>query len=165
MALRKSTLATNATALPVVRSNPKEAGQARNFGTSYTVTSSDTTSDTVMLFPVPSNIAVRGLLLSSDGAATAGAGDFGLGVYFPETDTVVALDADLFASAQAITSALSRSDIAGESGALTVAERFKTLWEATGQVSDSGGVYWITYTPTTAADADTVIGVELIGVQ
>lgn len=164
MALRKSTLATNATATPVVKTNPDELGQVRNFGTTYTITASDTTSDVVLLFPVPTNLAVRALLFSTDGAATAGAGNFGLYTLNAAGDTATAVDADLFASAQAITSALARSDITGESGVLTINERFAPLWEVVGASADPGGWYWVSYVPTTQADASTVVGVEAVGV-
>lgn len=164
MAIRKSTLATNAFATPSVRANPKEVGQAFNRGTTYTVTASDTTSDVVILFPVPTNLTVRALLFSTDGAATAGAGNFGLYTLNDAGDTATAVDADLFASAQAITSALARSDITGEAGTVTIDERFKALWEVVGASTDPGGVYWVAYVPTTQADANTVIGVEVEGV-
>lgn len=164
MALRKSTLATNATATPVVKTDPDEMGRAFNRGTTYTVTASDTTSDVVLLFPIPTNMAIRALLFSTDGAATAGAGNFGLYTLNDAGDTATAVDADLFASAQAITSALTRSDITGEAGTVTINERFSPIWSVAGATSDPGGVYWVAYVPTTQADANTIVGVEVEGV-
>lgn len=165
MALRKSTLATNATATPPVKANPDEGtGLTYTRGCTYTVTASDTTSDNVILFPIPTNMSVRALLFSTDGAATAGAGNFGLCTLNNANDTVTEVDFDLWASAQAITSALARSDITGESTTVTIDERFKAIWEVVGATADPGGVYWVTYTATTQADANTVIGVEVVGV-
>lgn len=164
MALRKSTLATNVFASPPVRANPEELGQVVNKGITYTLTASDTTSDNVVLFPVATNMTVRALLFSTDGAATAGTGNFGLGTLNDAGDTLTEVDYDLFASAQAITSALTRSDITGESTTVTLNERFIPLWEVVGAATDPGGVYWVVYTPTLAADASTIIGVEVVGV-
>mgnify|MGYP000551342106 CR=1 FL=1 len=160
MALRKSTLATGVFDRPSSKANPAELGQFQLKGTSYTVTASDTTSDNVVLFAIPTSACVRSVLLSSDGAATAGAGDLGIGTLNEAGDTLTAVDLDLFASAQAITTALERSDVIDEAGTITIDERFMPIWQAAGQSTDPGGLYWIVYTPTTQADANTIIAVE-----
>lgn len=163
MALYKTTLATNFFATPPVKSNPQETGRAFNRGASISLTTDHDSADVIILFPVPTNICVRALLLSTDGGAAAGAGDFGLYTLNAAGDTATEVDKDLFASAQAITSALTRSDITGESTTVTIDERFKPLWEVAGASADPGGVYWVCMTVTTNVDATNVIGVEIEG--
>jgi len=164
MATYKSELATNATAQPVVKTNPEKTGQAYNAGETFSLTTDHDAADVILMFPVPTNTTVRALLFSTDGASTTGAADFGLYTLGNDGTTLTAVDVDLFASAQAVTSALTRSDITGEAGTITINERFVPLWEAAGAASDPTGVYWVALTVTTDVDDTTVIGLEIEGV-
>lgn len=163
MALYLSTLATNAFAKPPVKANPAETGRAYSRGVSFSLTTDHDSADVIALFPIPTTVCVRALLFSTNGAATAGAADFGLYTLNDLGDTATAVDADLFASAQAVTTALARSDITGESGVMTIDERFMPIWQAAGLSADPGGVFWVCLTVTTNIDATTVIGVEVEG--
>lgn len=165
MALFLSTLASNRFTKPPVKANPGPMGQARNVGTSFSLGTTHDTGDVILLFAIPTNFVMRTLRLSTDGAATAGAGDFGLYTLNDAGDTETAVDIDLFASAQAITTALERSDIIDEAGNVGIANRFQQIWEVAGLSADPGGVFWVGMTITTDVDATNVIGLETEGLQ
>lgn len=164
MALYKSTLATNATATPIVKTDPEDMGRAFNRGTSFSMTTDHDSTDVVLMFPVPTNITVRALFYYTDGTATTGTADIGLYTLSDDGATATAVDVDLFASAQALTTAATRTDITGEAGTVTIDERFKPLWEVAGASADPGGVYWVAFTMTQDIDATTVVALELVGV-
>lgn len=163
MALYKSTLAANAFAKPPVKTD--DFGESRLYGTTMSLTTDHDSADVVALFPVPTTMQVRRVYFSTDGTATAGAADIGLYTLNPAGDTATAVDADLFASAQAITTAADNTEVVGESGQFIIAERFQPLWQAAGASADPGGVYWVCLTITTNVDATTVVSVEVEGKQ
>lgn len=163
MALKFSTLATGAFATPRVISNPQNTGAPFNRGASHSMTTAEVANDVVALFSVPTNIAVRAVLLSSDGAGAAGAVDIGLYTINEAGDTETAVDRDLFTSAQSVAGALVRSDVTAEAGTITIDERFLPLWQAAGLTADPGGIFWVCATVTTAVDATTLIAVEVEG--
>lgn len=104
---------------------------------------------------IPSNARVSAVLLSCDGNNTSGAGDIGL--YRSTEDGGAVQDADFFASAQALGSALKNSDVTHESGVYGIEDIEKPLWKALGLSVDPGVMYDVVMTITTADDsADTV---------
>ncbi len=148
--------------------NPAEhTGKLVSYGATFTLTTDHDDGDVVIMCPIPSNMAIRELLLSSDGGATAGVLD--IAVYTLSTadgtNTFTNANADLFASAQAIASAINRTDVLGESGEVLINERYQPLWQVVGATSDPGGVYYLGFEIETAdVDADTVVAIEAIGV-
>lgn len=167
MAIYKSTYASRVFPATTQKiDDPSFKGNPFNFGTSFTLTTSHTSGDIIALFPLSSNSVVRALLLSTDGAATAGAMDVGLYTFNKGGDTATAVDADLFASAQAITSAATRTDITNESTNFPLTSRFLPLWDTvSGLTQDPSTSYWVCGTITTNVDATNVIAVEAIGVS
>lgn len=164
MALFKSTLATNTFASPRVKTNPGEGmGTPFSRGTSFTLTTDHDATDVVALFPIPSNLCVNRVLFSTDGGATAGAADIGLYTLSDDGVTATAVDADEFASAQAVTSAAVDTDVTAEAGTTTIDERYKPIWEVLGLTEDPATTYWVAYTITTDIDATTVTGVRVEG--
>lgn len=104
---------------------------------------------------IPSNARVSAVLLSCDGNNTSGAGDIGL--YRTTADGGAVQDADFFASAQALGSALINSDVTHESGVYGIEDIEKPLWEALGLSEDPNTHYDVVMTLTTADDsADTI---------
>jgi len=86
-----------------------------------------TAPDVLRFFTMKSGDRLLELLLSSDGGSGAGAID--VGIYLAGTDhTGAVVDADLFASAQAISTAIERTDIFNESAVLQHEDHGKTLW-------------------------------------
>lgn len=164
MALYLSEWATNAYAQPNVRQNAGEGvGKPYSKGSAFTLTTDHDAADVIALFPIPSNLVINQLLLSTDGAATAGAADIGLYTLNEAGDTATAVDADEFASAQAITSALLDSDVMAEAGTTTIDERYKPIWEVLGLSADPGLIYWVCLTITTNVDATNVVAVRVTG--
>lgn len=164
MALYLSELATNAYAAPVVKTNPNDGyGTPFSRGVSFTLTTDHDSADVIALFPISSSMCVNRVLLSTDGAATAGAADIGLYTLNEAGDTATAVDADEFASAQAITSAAVDTDVTAEAGTTTIDERYKPIWEVLGLSADPGLTYWVCLTVTTNIDATNVIAVRIEG--
>lgn len=97
---------------------------------------------------VPSSARVSEVLLSCDAIATSGAMDIGL--YKNTADGGAVVDADFFASAVVLTSALKNSDVTYESGVFDIDDSEKPLWEALGLASDPGLVYDVAGTLTAA---------------
>lgn len=125
-----------------------------------------TTSDVLVLGLIKSGDLILDIELATDGAASAGALNVGLhSVDFSNNSTTLtAVDADLFASARAVTSAIAwdaRDSIFSESTTLDdVMDRGKSAWAlaAIGAASytvDPGLTFAITATPSTAVDAAT----------
>jgi len=108
---------------------------------------------------VPSNARISQVLLSCDGGNTTGAGDIGL--YRTTLDGGAVVDADFFASAQVITSALANSDVTHESGVFGIEMAEMALWEALGLSEDSKVMYDIAMTLTAASDAADTVGLKV----
>lgn len=155
---------------PRTISNPAAyTGQMRSFGASMSLTTDHDDADQILMFPIPTTMAVRRVLLSSDGAASQGTLDIGLCTLSGDGAggySITEVDFDLFASDQAIASAITETDVTGEAGTVTLDERFVPIWQAAGASSDPGGEYWLILTVDTAdIDATTKITVEVQGVQ
>lgn len=108
---------------------------------------------------VPSHARVSAVLLSCDGNNTTGAGNIGL--YRTTDDGGAVVDADLFASAQVITSALTNSDVTHESGQYGIEDIEKPLWEALGLSEDPNLMYDVVMTLTAADDAADTVSLKI----
>ena len=121
--------------------------------------SGDSSGSTYILASIPSNARISQVLLSCDGGATAGAGDIGL--YRSTLDGGAAVDADLFASAQALTTALTNSDVTHESGVFGIEDVEKMAWEALGLSADPCVHYDVVLTLTTGINAADTISLKV----
>lgn len=152
----KSGAITNRDASPKVLSNSiiSKGAIIEAVGTIET-TGSDSAGSKYIFAQIPSHARVSAVYLSCDGNNTNGAGDIGL---YKSTDAGGAVvDADFFASAQAIGTALKNSDVTHESGVYGIEDIEKPLWEALGLSEDPNLIYDVVMTITTADDAaDTV---------
>lgn len=136
MANVNSTWITNAVATPKVTTDAaKSVGRAMVAKSEATVSATQSSGDTVRMVRVPSNARIDAVLLSTADATTAGAVNIGVWQTADNGSTVV--DADLFASALALTGGpFNRSDQTFESGEYTYAEACKPLWEVLGLSAD-----------------------------
>lgn len=154
-----STIITNRDASPRVLTNARltkgnmqmaaatvEAGTGDNIGSKY------------KMFSLPSNARVAQLLLSCDDLGTAGAVD--IGIYQTTENGGAVVDADHFASAQALTTALKNSDVTFESGVYGVEDIEKPLWEALGLSADSKRDYDVVLTATEAIETAGTISLQ-----
>jgi len=148
---RKSSLITNADTVPAVLNNPRiDGGFERTKVATAAVTNLDSIASTYRLFRVPSNAVMTDLRVYCPAITTA-ATDIGL--YRTEKDGGAVVDADLFTSAQVLTSALVGTDVLHESGIFSLANSGKELWDALGLTSDPSVFYDVTMTLTAAAGA------------
>lgn len=154
---RKSSLITNADAVPAVLNNPRiDGGFERVKVATADVTNLDSIGSTYRLFRVPSNAVMTDLRVYCPAITTA-ATDIGL--YRTAKDGGAVVDADLFTSAQVLTSALAGTDVLHESGVFSLANSGKELWEALGLTSDPSVFYDVTMTLTAAAGSTGVVKV------
>lgn len=145
----KSTVVSNGDAVPAVITTAQLGdGRMRQKRGVVAAASGDSIGSTFRFFRVKSNDIVAQLLLSCD-AITTCAADFGL--YKPAVNGGAVVDADFFASAQSLASALSNTDITRESGVVTVANMEKPLWQALGLTEDPQTEYDVVATLTAAA--------------
>ena len=145
---RNSTVIANAIATPPVKNNSHTAGNVRAVA-GYVANAADDDATSIFRFArVPSNARVRSVQLTTGDATTAGAVDIGL--YDTAENGGAAVDADLFASALALTGGpFVNSEQIAESGVLTVDERIKPLWEVLGLTADPQTFYDVALTVTT----------------
>ena len=162
MATVNSTWITNAVAAPVVlTSSNQSAGRVFTAKSVATVSATQTSGDIIRLVRVPSNARIDAVLLSTGDATTAGAID--IGVYQTAGNGGAVVDADLFASALALTGGpFARSDQTFESGQYTYAESCLPLWQVLGLSADSNRDYDIAATVTTTGNGmDTTMALEV----
>lgn len=113
------------------------------------VASGDSIASTFRHCQVPSSARVQQVLLRCT-AITTCAGDIGL--YRTAADGGAVVDADLFASAQSLASALtSLTDVTNESTTITPTLAEKRLWEVLGLTADPMVTYDVVTTLTAAA--------------
>lgn len=132
---------------------PVGLSHARTRTSVASITAMPLTTDVVRMITLKSGDRLLKLELSSDGGSTAGAVNVGLYLAGDAHDGAV-VDADLFASAQTISSALDLTDVFDEAATLAGVDRGKTLWElaAIGAGSDTEDPfvqYDITIVPST----------------
>ena len=157
----KSTLVTNADALPAVLNNPRvDGGFERIEVATVAITSGDTTASTYRMFRVPSNAVMTDLRIYSPDIGTTTIADIGL--YRTAKDGGAVQDADFFASAVSLKDgALNGTDVLHEAAVFTIANSGKELWDALGLTSDPSVFYDVALTLT--GDADATGTVKLIG--
>jgi hypothetical protein len=146
---RNSGAITNSIATPIVFNNP-EQGPSRRVQVNAVVTpAANDSADSIGRFcRVPSNATNIRLELSAADATTAGA--INIGVYDTADNGSAVVDADLFASAFALTAGpFDHAQVTFESGEYTYAESITPLWEALGLSEDPQKEYDIAYTIST----------------
>jgi hypothetical protein len=124
--------------------------------------SGDSIASVYRLCRVPSNARISRVLLSCD-AITTCAGD--VGVYKTAADGGAVVDADLFASAQSLASALANSDVTHESAVFGVEDVEQPLWQSLGLSADPGLLYDIAVTLTAAAGSAGTVSLKVQYVQ
>lgn len=156
-AIKKSRVITNRDSLPVVASNSQaQRGNLLECVGSVEAATTDAAGSTYIFGTVPSNARMSAVLLSCD-ALTSGAMDVGLSR--TTTDGSAVVDADFFASAVALGSALVHSNVTHEADAADAGTSFglqdaeKPIWECLGLASDPGYLYDIVGTITTVPGA------------
>lgn len=149
---RNSTAIADMVAIPRVPVGSTKGAAGQLFEVAgYVANAADDSATSILRFcRVPSNARISSVQMTT-GAATgaSAAGAIDIGVYQTADNGGTVVDADLFASAQALTAALSNADVTYESGEYTVAESVKPLWEVLGLSSDPGREYDIAATITT----------------
>ena len=157
----KSTLITNADALPAVLNSPRvDGGFERIEVATAAITDTDSIGSTYRMFRVPSNAVVTDLRIYSPDIGTTTISDIGL--YRTAKDGGAVVDADFFASALSLKDgALNGTDVLHESAVFSIANSGKELWDALGLTSDPSVFYDVAFTLT--ADADATATVKLIG--
>ena len=150
----KSPAITNATATPAVLNNASVTGGVMQCSAEVLEwTTGVTSGSTYRYFQVPSNARVHALNLFSDAFTTTGAADIGL--YDINGGAVV--DADLFASAQVLTTALNGTDVTHESAANPIDNADEMIWQRLALTSDPKKAYDVVMTSTaTNGSAGTV---------
>lgn len=150
-----STAITNATATPpVLNSANLEKGNLRESQGFAVITNTDSVGSIYRLFRLRSSDRVSQILMWSPDIGTTTAGDVGLYRTSPDGGAVV--DADFFASAQALNAGpYSAVDITFESGAAggLITNGEKRVWEMLGLTADPFLEYDVALTLTGAADA------------
>lgn len=159
----KSTVITNLDALPAVAPTAGEGGPApqKTIDGYATAVASSSQNATYQLVRIPSNAKVKSIIFESE--AQAG-GTVDLGLYYA-TDgeggkptsllAANAIDQDFFASAIAVTSAVTPTEVVNESGTYTLDKRQQPIWQAAGLTSDPGGYFDIVGTIATAITTGT----------
>jgi len=162
MANVNSTWITNLVANPKVLTNSNQSsGRVFTAKSVATVSATIPSGDTVRFVRVPSNARIDAVLLTTGDATTAGA--INIGVWQTVENGGAVVDADLFASALALTGGpFARSDQTFESGEYTYAESCLPLWQVLGLTADSNREYDIVAeVSTTGNGMGTVIALEV----
>ena len=121
--------------------------------------SGDSIASVFRLARVPSNARISRVLLSCD-AITTCAGD--VGVYdVAAVNSGAVIDADFFASAQSLATALANTDVTHESGVFGVEDIEQPLWQALGLSADPGKQYDIAVTLTAAAGSAGTVSLKV----
>lgn len=147
----KSTQITNRDATPSVKSNGVQDAAIKHARGVVVGGAADSIGSTYLFCSVPSNARITSMRLSTTGTGTVGTMDIGL--YKNTADGGAVVDADLFASAKALTVALEKSEVLFESTTITKANSEKALWEHLGLSSDPKLVYDVVGTLAAAVDA------------
>lgn len=159
----KSTAITNLDATPMVQNTNGEggAGSLQNVSGSSVGVASSSINATYRWCRVPTTAKIKRIMFQSQ-AQAAGAVD--IGAYYPTTGKTAkadlaanAINQAFFASAVAVTSLVTPTDVTNESGTYTHDLMNQPLWQALGLASDPGGYFDITGTLTTALTTGTGI--------
>ena len=123
------------------------------------VANGDSIASTLRLARVPSNARISRVLLNCT-AITSAAAD--IGIYETAANGGAVVDADLFASAQSIATAIvNNTDVTYESGIITAANYEQPLWALLGLTADPGKQYDVVATLTAAATAAGTLGLKV----
>ncbi len=154
---RSSSLVTNADTVPAVLNSPRvDGGGERVKVATISVVNADSIASILRLFRVPSNAVMTDLKLYCPAITTAAVD---IGLYRTAKDGGAVVDADLFASAQVLTSALNGTDVLHESGVFSLTNSAQELWQAAGLTSDPSVFYDVAMTLTAAAGSTGVVKV------
>lgn len=156
----KSSVITNADATPVVLNNARLAGAPvrEAIGTKQ-ASASASIGSTYRLARIPSNARISEVILSCDAFDTTGAAD--VGIYQTADNGGAVVDADFFASAVVLTTALPNTAVTHESGVFGIEDVEKPLWEALGLTADPQRDYDVALTLTAANGAGATPDVTL----
>ncbi len=161
----KSTAVTNADAATQTNLSLKIAGgRLRESVGTVEAVNGDSIGSTFRLARIRSNDRVSRVMLSCD-AISSGAGD--VGIYDIAANGGAVVDADFFASAQSLASALVNADVTHEADAADAGAGFghadveKPLWQALGLAADPYKLYDIAVTLTAAAAANGTIAMKV----
>ena len=147
--LVSSTALAGREASPKVAANASTlGGSLKGFAGTVELTATDSIASIYRLGTIPSNARVHQILLGCD-AITSAIGD--IGIYKGPSEGGAVVDADFFASAQALTSALPATDVTHESGVYGVEKVEQFLWQALGLTADPCLIYDVAVTLTAAA--------------
>ncbi len=148
MANIDSTIISNRNATPRVANDPWNDARLKTTGAGEVeVSTSETVGSQLRFVRVRSAAVIKQVLLSCDAVAVGGA--VNIGVYRTADDGGAVVDADFFASAAVVTSALVDSNVAHESGVYGIEDKNKPMWEALGLSEDPNVWYDIAGTVTT----------------
>lgn len=154
-----STVITNRDAVPRVKTISRVIKMAMQMASgTVELAAGDSIASKLKFAQVPSNARISQVLLSCD-ALTAGAMD--IGIYQTTDNGGAVVDADHFASAADMATALKNSDVTFESGVYGVEDLEKPLWEALGLATDPMRDYDIVGTLTTAATAAGTVSLQV----
>ena len=161
MANVSTTLISNRTATPRVKNDPWNNAVLKSTGVGLLeVSTSEDVGNILRFVQVRSNAVIRAVSLYCDAVAVGGAMD--VGVYRTTDDGAAVVDADFFASAQVVTTALIvGTNIAHESAVYGIEDLDKPLWEALGLTEDPNVWYDIAGTVTTDMGGAGTIGLEV----
>lgn len=147
----KSGVITNMDTIPIVQAAAGLAGGNLKCAVgTVAAANGDSIGSTYRMCRLPSNAVIQRVLLSCD-AITSGAAD--IGAYQIPLYGGAVVDADAFASAQSIASALANSDVTHESGVYDINEAETQLWQILGLTADPQRDYDIALTLTAATTA------------
>lgn len=154
----KASAITAADAGTAVKKN-LTAGVLKECAGTLEAVSGDSIASVFRLARVPSNARISRVLLSCD-AITTCAGD--VGVYdVAAVNSGAVIDADFFASAQSLATALANTDVTHESGVFGVEDIEQPLWQALGLSADPGKQYDIAVTLTAAAGSAGTVSLKV----
>lgn len=108
---------------------------------------------------IPSNARISAVLLTCDDLGSTGLADIGL--YQTTANGGAVVDADFFASAQALTTALSKSEVMFESGVIDKAEVEQMVWQQLGLSEDPKRNYDVVLTATQAVELAGTISLQV----
>ncbi len=133
---------------------------------SLTVTTTKDTGSTYQLVRVKTTASIKSIVLDSAALSASTAMDFGVYYSSANDGTPAALrgtvyDADFFADAVALTSAVRATDITNEAGHYTIDKHVQPLWQAVGMSADPGGYLDIVATATATTAATGVMGITV----
>ncbi len=149
----KSSAITNATAVPLVKTNANVSGGLMKEAVGYIVPAAAAEANSTYRFcRVPSNCRISAVLISAVDFTTAGNVD--VGIYQTAENGGLVVDADLFASALDLAASagavLGDFPIQYESGEYTFAEAETMLWQVLGLSADPCIEYDVVAKVTTA---------------